>query len=166
MALLVCAVCTDTVQGAPLDLTLQPSPSIFSDAIDVNYNSTTQTFIASGFAEHIHNATAAPLSIVNGQFEIAATIAQDGSFRDGTLTITGEVPSLGISQGKLLVGKLSSLGYGVAGGAVEFKFATTDGALFYQYGPETKVILGQSGFAGSFSRNFSNGAIGVASIGW
>jgi hypothetical protein len=158
-------VMTDSAQAKPLDLTLQPSPDMFSDIIEVNYDSTNQTFTASGFAQHI-KGTDALTSIVNGRFEISATISNSGDVVSGTLTITGEIPSLGIGQGNLLVGNLSALGYGDAGGAVEFKFDTNDGALFFQYGPAIKVILGQSGFNGSFAQNFSNGSIGVAGIGW
>lgn len=166
VALLLCAVCTDTVQGAPLDLTLQPSPNMFADIVNVHYDSTMQKFTASGFVENIDNGTATPIAIVNGKLEISASLASDGTFRDGSLTISGEIPTLGISQGKLLAGDLSSFGFGVEDGILEFKFATNDGSLYFQYGPVTKVILGQSGFSGTFARNFNNGAIGIAGIGW
>jgi hypothetical protein len=156
---------TVSAQAKPLDLTLQPSPDMFSDIIEVNYDSTNQTFTASGFAQHIKGIdTLTP--VVNGRFEISAIISNSGDLVSGSLTITGELPSLGIGQGNLLVGNLSALGYGDAGGAVEFQFDTSEGALFFQYGPAIKVILGQSGFNGSFAQNFNNGSIGVAGIGW
>jgi hypothetical protein len=159
-------VVTDSALAKPLDLTLQPTPHMFSDVIDVNYDSANQTFTASGFAEHIKNGAGSLTAVANGRFEIAATISNNGTVVSGTLTVTGEIPSLSIGQGKLRVGKLTAFGYGDAGSAVELQFDTNDGALFFQYGPVIKVILGQSGFGGSFAQNFNNGSIGVAGIGW
>ncbi|MBT1071389.1 hypothetical protein [Pelotalea chapellei] len=166
MMLLSLGLITESAQARPLDLTLQPSPDMFSDAIEVNYDAASQMFTARGFAEHIKNGTDTPTQVINGQFEITAAISNSGDILSGTLTITGEVPSLGIGQGQLLVGNISALGYGEAGGAVEFQFDTSDGAMFTQFGPAIKVILGQSGFTGNFAQNFNNGAIGVAGIGW
>jgi len=166
MLLLTLALSATAVQAAPLNFILQTSPNMFSDAIDVRYDSASQTLTATGFAEHIDNGTDTPTPVVNGSFAITAQISNTGAVLSGNLTVTGEVPSLGISQGPLLVGNLTALGYGEAGSATEFQFDTTDGALFYSFGPVIRVILGQSGFAGNFTEDFSNGAIGVAGIGW
>jgi hypothetical protein len=152
--------------ASPLNLTLQAAPDMFSDAIEVSYDSASQSFTASGFAEHINNGTGTPTPIVNGVFKITANISNSGTFQSGTLTVTGEVPSLGIGPGQLLVGNLSALGYGEAGGAVECQFSTSGGTLSFQFGPVINVILGQSGFRGDFAQNFNNGATGVAGIGW
>ena len=152
-------------QASSLNLTLQSAPDMFSDAIDVSYDSASQTLTASGFAEHIKNGTDEPIRIMNGRFEITAKVTNTGDLVSGAMTITGEVPELGVGPVALLVGNLDALG-GDAGGIVEFQFATNGGALAYQFGPVINVILGQSGFAGSFAQNFSNGAAGVAGIGW
>lgn len=153
-------------QATPLNLSLQPAPDMFSDAIEVSYDAASQTFTASGFAEHIKNGAAAPTEIANGRFEITATINNNGEFAAGRLRITGEIPSQGVAAGTLLEGNLTALGFGDAGGVVEFQFATDGGSLAFSFGPSLKVILGQSGFTGTFARNFRNGATGVAGIGW
>jgi len=153
-------------QASPLNLTLQSAPDIFSDAIEVSFDAASQTLTASGFAQHIKDGGEQPTPIVNGSFEVSAKLSNTGAVLSGSLTVTGEVPSLGIGPGPLLAGNIKAIGYGEAGEAVEFEFDTTGGALSYQYGPIINVILGQSGFPGSFAKDFSNGSIGVAGIGW
>jgi len=170
IAVAVLAILLATVgkpaQASPLNLNLQSAPDMFADAIEVSYDSASQSFTASGFAEHINNGTDSPTPIVKGLFTIKANISNTGEFLSGTLTVTGEVPSLGIAPGQLLAGDLSALGYGDAGGAMEYQFNTSGGSLSFQFGPVINVILGQSGFNGGFAQNFNNGAIGVAGIGW
>jgi hypothetical protein len=153
-------------QASPLNLELQTSPDIMSDFIDVSYDAASKTFTARGFAEQIGNGLSEPTPIVNGAFEITASIASSGTVSSGTLTLTGEVPSLGIQQGTLLTGHISALGFGETGGPMEFRFDTNGGSLAFNFGPLVNVILSQSGFAGNFADSFSNNAIAVAGIGW
>jgi hypothetical protein len=152
-------------QASTMNLTLQDAPNIFSDAIDVSYDAAAQTLTARGFAEHLKNGDGQPVAIVNGTFEISAKITASGEVVSGALTVSGAVPSLGVDQGPLLVGKLVSVG-GDAGGVSEFQFVTNGGAFSFQFGPAINVIVGQSGFPGNFAKDFTNGAVGVAGIGW
>ncbi|MBJ6723710.1 hypothetical protein [Geomesophilobacter sediminis] len=152
--------------AAPLDLSLQTTPNLVADFIDVNYVAASKSFTAQGYAEQITNGSTAPATIVNGTFTITATIDNDGNVTSGTLTINGEVPSLSVAPGLLLNGTLQAHGLGEAGGPIEFQFATTDGALASQFGPVLKVILTFSGYQGSMLQDFTSNSIAVAGIGW
>jgi hypothetical protein len=153
-------------QASPLDLTIQAAPDMMSDFIDVTYDAAGQTLTARGFAVQVRNGAAEPAPILNGAFEITANIASSGKVTSGTLTITGEVPSMGITQGTLLTGNIRELGFGETGGPMEFQFDTNGGSLAFNFGPLLNVILSQSGFAGNFDRDFSSNSIAVAGIGW
>lgn len=165
MVLLAAAAATNPAQAAPLDLTLQPTPDIMSDFIDVAYDTTKQSFTARGFAEEISTGNGDPVIIENGVFEISATITNGGEVVAGTLTVSGAVPSLGIGKGTLVSGKMRSVGTGEDGGPMELQFDTDGGGLAFDFGPVINVILSQSGFGGDFTRNF-NSPIAVAGTGW
>jgi hypothetical protein len=166
LILLSLVVIGNPAQASQLNLELQTSPDMMSDFINVSYNAANQTFTARGFAEQIGNGAGEPIVIVNGTFEITASISSSGTVSSGTLTITGEVPSLGINQGTLLTGNISALGFGEASGPMEFRFDTNGGSLAFNFGPSVSIILSQSGFAGTFTDNFSSNSIAVAGIGW
>jgi hypothetical protein len=162
MALVAAA---NIAHAAPLGLTLQGSPDISSDFIDLNYNAEDKTLTAYGFAEEIRSASAAAATIRNGTFEIIATISNSGEVKEGTITITGAVPALGL-DGTLLSGNIRAVGYESKDGPLELQFDTSGGALAYDVGPLVNVILSHSGFAGDFAHDFSSGSIAVAGTGW
>jgi hypothetical protein len=166
LILLALALNDAPAQAAPLNLSLQATPDIFSDFIDVSYDAANQKFTAHGFVEHMRNGNDAPIQIVNGTFEIAANITNDGSIGSGTLTVTGEVPELGSGPGTLLAGKVTLIGYGDSGSALELQFDTNGGSMASNFGSMIGIILGQSGFPGNFSGDFSSNSIAVAGIGW
>jgi len=166
LMLLAFALNGKPVQAAPLNLALQATPDIFSDFIDVSYDAANQKFTAHGFVEHVRNGTDAPIPIINGTFEISANITNSGTIGSGTLTVTGEIPVLGNGPGTLLAGTVTQLGYGESGGVVELQFDTNGGSMASNFGPMIGIILGQSGFPGTFSGDFSSHSIAVAGIGW
>jgi hypothetical protein len=166
LLLLAIALNGKPAQAAPLNLSLQATPDIFSDFIDVNYDAANQKFTAHGFVEHLRNGSDAPIPIINGTFEISANITNAGTLDSGTMTITGEIPVLGNGPGTLLAGNVTLLGYGEPGGAVELQFDTNGGSMASNFGPMIGIILGQSGFPGNFSGDFSSNSIAVAGIGW
>jgi phage baseplate assembly protein gpV len=151
-------------QASPLNLELQTSPDLMSDFINVSYDANSQRLTVRGGVESPDDKVSQSTPIINGSFEITATISATGTFTSGTITVTGEVPSLGIAKSVLLSGDLNSLGYGDAGGVVEFLFNTSGGSFADNFGPITGVILGQSGFTGDFTRDFSSNSVAVASI--
>jgi hypothetical protein len=153
-------------QAKPLNLTLQGTPGLMSDFIEVKYDASSRTLTARGFAEELFASAGEAEAIVGGTFEISASISNSGAISSGSLIIAGKVPSLGIAQGTLLSGDFTALGYGDDTGALELQFSASGGSLADRFGPTLGVILAQSGFKGDFTRNFGNNAAGVASIGW
>ena len=166
LLLLALALNGKPAQAAPLNLSLQAAPDIFSDFIDVSYDATSQTLTAHGFVENLRNGSDAPVPIVNGTFDLTANITNSGAIGSGTLTISGEVPSLGSGPGTLLAGNVTQIGYGDSGGAVELQFDTNGGSMASNFGPMIGIILGQSGFPGNFTGNFTSNSVAVAGIGW
>jgi hypothetical protein len=162
----ILAVCvfmfSTTVQAVPLGLDPFDTPDIFSGYINVNYDSATDNFTASGYAlEFDDDGVGAPHQIASGSFELTATINASGVLQTGgTLAIVGTVADLGFNSGTLLTGNLTAFGFPDAGGdPLEFYLDITggDAAGLYGFAP-TGVILTSSGFGGRFDENFSNTA--------
>lgn len=164
-ASLLVATASSPAAATALDLTLQGSPDMMCDFIEVRYDAATGTLTATGFAEDFATGVLERNPILNGTFEITANLASSGELKSGVLTVNGEVPSLGIPQGVLLTGKLNDLG-GEKDGPLELKFDTSGGALGFNFGPLVNVIVSQSGFPGDFAQSFTSNPIAVAGIGW
>lgn len=165
LMILSLGVIAKPAQASQLNLELQPVPSLMSDFVNVNYDASSQRLTVQGLVEQLGDSADQTTPVINGSFEISATVSSTGAFSSGTITIRGAVPSQGIAQGVLLSGDLNSLGYGEAGGVVEFLFNTNGGSLADNFGPIAGVILGQCGFSGDFTQNFGSNSIAVASIG-
>ena len=123
-------------QAAPLNLTLLDTPDIVSSFIDVSYDATTDAFTASGFAMELDDDGSVPAEAIDGgSFDLSATIDDSGALSSGTLTIGGEVASLGFTGGTLLTGDLTAFGFQDAGGdPLEFLFSVTGGDAADLYG--------------------------------
>lgn len=142
-----------SVEAAPINVMLQTSPDIFSAFIDVNYNAGTNAFTATGFA---FNLDAEPIN--NGTFNLTATITNAGVLTGGTLTINGDVPTLGFAGPTLLTGNLTALGFPNAGGdPLEFLFTPTGGDAVGLYAGTGGIILSQTNFPATlFTQSFTN----------
>jgi hypothetical protein len=149
--------------AAPLNLDLPVTPNIFTGTVDVSYHASTDRFLANGVNVWVELA---PTEIHNfipqaDNFLIEAIIDQDGHAINGSLSVTGTVPSLGIS-GNLLSGDLFDFGYTETGSLFfEFVFDNLSGELAYLFtGTDAGVKIGggDTSFAGSFLTDF--GTIG------
>ena len=165
LVLLSLAVGEKPAQASLLNLEFQGSTGIDANFITVHFDGKSQQFSAKGYVTQFTNSASATVPIVNGSLSITATISSTGTFSSGSITVSGAVPSLGISQGVLFSGDLNSLGYSDPGGVVEFQFNTNGGALATYFNPIIGVVLGQSGFTVIFTNDFSSNSIAVASIG-
>ena len=146
-------------QAAPLNLTLLDPPDIVSDFIDVTYDAAGDSFVATGFARELDDdGSVPPESILDGTFNLAATIDASGTLSSGSLSIGGTVASLGFNSGTLLTGDLTALGFPDAGGdPLEFLFTVTGGDAAGLYGSAPAgVILSGTGFGGNFDSDFYN----------
>jgi hypothetical protein len=148
-------------QAAPLNLTLNDFPDIVSSFIDVTYNAGTDAFTASGFAQELDDDGSMPAeAIAGGTFNLIATIDASGAMSGGSLSIGGTVSSLGFNTGTLLTGNLTDFGFPDAGGdPLEFLFDVTGGdaaVLYGGVGAVGGVIMGATGFGGSFDSDFDN----------
>lgn len=154
-----------TVKAALLNLPQQP-PDVFSDFITVQYDSASDTFRASGFAEtfDIDGTSPPDYIITGGTFDILATVTSSGAATGGTLSIMGMIPALGATDplAPLLTGTVSQFGFQdpPGGDLFEFVFDVTGGSLANHLGTKTGVILNAMGldpqFNGSFATSFSN----------
>ena len=156
-------------QAAPLNLTLLDTPDIVSSFIDVSYSADTDTLTASGFALELDDdGSVPPEGILNGTFNLNATIDAAGSLSGGSLTIGGTVPTLGFNTEPLLTGTLTEFGFPDAGGdPLEFLFTVTGGDagdLYGGVGAVGGVIMSATGFGGSFDIDWSNTGSGVADV--
>ncbi|MFC1773566.1 hypothetical protein ACFL3A_09470 [Pseudomonadota bacterium] len=146
-------------QAAPLNLTLNDVPDILAQFIDVTYNAASDAFVASGFALEIDDdGSVPPEEILNGTFDLSATIDATGTLIGGSLTIGGTVPTLGFTSGTLFTGTLTAFGFpNVGSDPFEFLLDVTggDAASLYGSGP-AGVILSGTGFGGDFVSDFSN----------
>lgn len=147
--------------AAPLGLTTISAPDITSGFIDVSYNASSETFLASGFALTLDDDGVGASDNIDpaGSFNITATIDNAGVLSSGSLTIDGSVLGFGPS---LLIGSLTDFGFLDGGGDLfEFLFTIDGGDLATLYGdvgPVVGVILDANGstFTGSFATDFDN----------
>ena len=163
-------VLSASAQAAPLNLTLNNTPDIVSSFIDVTYDAGTDSLIASGFAFELDDDGSVPAeAIVDGIFDLSATIDSTGALTGGTLTIGGTVASLGFNSGTLLTGNLTAFGFPNAGGdPLEFLFDVTGGDAASLYGGGSipgGIILSDAGFTGDFGSDFDNLSGGVPGTG-
>ena len=154
---------------------LEDYPDITSGFIDVTYDATANILSANGFAltldddgvGDLENIYAFGSDIDPGTFLITAEIDDFGTLIGGTLTVEGTVPDLGFNSGTLLTGDLTDFGYPDAGGnPLEFLFDVTGGDVAGLYaGTSGGVILGATGFGGSFAADFDNLMFGMPGTG-
>lgn len=161
--------------AGPLNLN-QANPNVGSGFIQVDYDAGSDAFSAIGFAQEffendgdiipdfdILNTSGTPNSF--GGFEIHATIDGAGNFSSGTISITGQIPGLGLTSGTLLTGDLVVFGF--AGDIFEFVFNVTGGDLAPLMAAATSTVgtilsMGNSGFNAGFVASFSNEGQGLA----
>lgn len=156
--------------GAPLGLTLSDTPDIASGFIDVMYNASSGTLTAEGFALQFAGGASEPTSpISGGLFILAASVDGSGNLVTnsngvgGNLTISGTIAPLGYTSGTLLTGEIVSFGFRPEGDPLEFLFRVTGGDLAPMYGGLGGIILGLTGFGGSFAGDFfGSGAVADA----
>jgi hypothetical protein len=146
--------------NAGLDLQLQQTPDFFAGFIDVNYNSSTDVFTASGFTFELDDDGVGPAeSVQNGTFIINASINVSGVLTSGTLGIGGTIPALGFNSGTLLTGNLVNFGFPSQGAApLEFALQVTGGDAASLFGtiPTGIILSGDTGFGGTFASSFNN----------
>jgi hypothetical protein len=162
VCLLACLIITPA-SASLLNLSLLDHPDIFSDFIDVSYDAATDQLNTVGFSLTLNDdGVGSPENILDGAFDITATIDEFGVPVAGSLTIMGNVLGYGPT---LLTGELTDFGFmDPAGGDLfEFLFTVTGGdlaipALYGGPGSITGVILGANGsnFVGSFDADFNN----------
>lgn len=140
-------------QAAPLNLTLLDSPDIASFFINTSYNAASDTLSATGYALRFASGAESALMIAGGLYMLQANIDGSGVLSGGSITIEGTIDSLGYTSGTLLQGTLTDFGYG-AGDTLEFLFSPTGGDLAGLYGSDGGIIMGQTGFHGSFHQDF------------
>jgi len=171
-ALLLVASQPRVAAATPLNLVLPATPDVLSQFVDITYDADTDAFAANGFALQFTDAPGSDHDILNGVFSIGfqtdgTSVVSGGT---GDLTITGDIPSLGLS-GTLLTGTISRFGSSAGGpGLFEFEFVVTGGALATPYFDAgiAGVILGagaNSSFAGGFDDDFTNQVRGLAGTG-
>lgn len=103
-----------------------------------------------------------------GSFSLSAIIGTNGVLQSGSLSISGAIDDLSITDGVLLSGNITAFGYQGNSSPIpdefDFLFTVTGGALAADYGPVGGVLLhpGNTSFNGSFQASFSNDGNGVA----
>lgn len=126
-------------RAAPLNLTLNPSPDITSQFIDLSYVAATDSLSVDGYNVTIDDDNAGPLidfddAFSSLNFNIDATVDDFGTASAGTLSVSGDLTSsLGVS-GLLLTGNLVLFGFdsqdpGSGLDLFEFVFEVTGGAM-------------------------------------
>jgi PEP-CTERM motif len=158
-----------SAQATLINVTLEPHPDIASGFIDVTYDATSDTFVASGFALEMDDDSIAPTeSISGGLFSIGATIDGSGLLGSGTVTIVGTIANLGFNSGTLLTGNLTNVGADAPSGLIEFLFSVTGGdaaGLYGGAGATGGIIMGGTDFTSwgsSFNNNFGMQGLGQA----
>ena len=172
---LCCAIAPLLIIGSSaradlLGVQLVDVPDIASGFISVEYDSATDQLVASGFARLFDDDGIGPAeNIINGTFLLEATINEMGMSDGGTLTITGEIPGLGIPGGTLLSANLNAFGFMAGGGPLfDFLFTVRGGSLSDEFYPvETVIGMIMSGvsFPGSFANDFDNLLNGIPGTG-
>ena len=161
-----------TALAAPLGLDLLPlgpgsDPDIFAGLGNVTYTAATDSLVVSAqpqtiFSGGASNGITAGLS----DFSLTATIDDFGNLVGGALSISGVVPALGFNSGTLLTGNLTNFGFGGAGSVLEWEFNVTGGDAAGLWGGQLGgVILGGSGFGGSWGSDFSASFTATADVG-
>lgn len=169
---LVVAFAAD-VQAAPLNLTLNPSPDITSQFVELQYIAATDSLSVDGYSVTIDDDNAGPLidfddafSALN--FNIDATVDGLGNASAGSLSVSGDLSSsLGIS-GLLLTGDLVLFGFdsqdpGSGLDFFEFVFEVTGGQMAtFQYFGTPGSFVGviydtfENVFNGTWNSNFAD----------
>ena len=150
------------VDAAPLHLEPSGCPDITAGFIDVTYNASTGALLASGFALTLDDdGSAPPEAIISGTSMVTATIDTTGSLIGGTVSIGGTVPTLAMNSGVLLQGIVSGFGFSDVIGVdtLEFLFDITAGDaadLYGGAGTTVGIIMGSTGFSGTFAQDFDN----------
>lgn len=149
----------------PLDNLLE-FPDLASAFLQVDYVAGTNVLMANGVAVEYDDG-GGPEQINNGLFEITAEINDFGDAVGGTLSIEGDLVSLGYPAVSLLAGNLLDFGFNDNGGQIlEFLFEVTDGDLAPDYGgigALIGVILDvEATYSGDFTMSFSNGGQGFS----
>ncbi len=149
-----------TADALPLGLDLEEDPNILGSFVTVSYLSSSDIFTASGFVFVMTDGLGDANDVVpTGFFSLTANIDNTGGLLGGTVTIFGQVPTLGFASGTLLRGLLTAFGFPTAGGdPLEFLFDVTGGDAAGLYGSAGGMFLDPSGFTGSFESDFSNAA--------
>ncbi|MHC4696042.1 MAG: PEP-CTERM sorting domain-containing protein [Planctomycetota bacterium] len=169
LAILVLAIGVGAAQAVPLDLDLLDYPDITSGFIDLSYDASSDLFEATGSALQLDDdGSVPPEDILQGSFDLSATIDEAGILKSGSLTIGGVVPSLGFNSGTLLTGDLTDFGFRSAGGdPLEFLMDVSGGDAAGLFGAKPAgVILTNTGFGGSFDADFGNsgGVLALADV--
>ncbi|MGH0037745.1 MAG: PEP-CTERM sorting domain-containing protein [Myxococcota bacterium] len=142
-----------------MGLVLEQFPDVLVGNMDVSYDAATDTLSLDGFALELDDdGVGTALPITSGSFDLVATIDGAGNLSAGSLTIGGTVPDIGANSGTLLIGTLDSFGFPDAGGdPIELTFSITGGDLAPLYGAGPGgIIVGDSGFGGSFASDWDN----------
>ena len=154
-----------SAQASLLGLTLNDSPDIMVGSIVTIYNQGTNAFTASGFPSQLFNGINT-LSITDPRtFDINAFIDESGNLSSGTLTITGQIASLGLN-GSLLTGNLTAFGWATVNDPFEFLFDVTGGGLASLWGGNGGIggiILSGHGFD-SWTKDWTSSSA-VADVG-
>jgi len=172
-ALTVIGAAGGTAGASELNFTLLPFPEISSTQVDVTYNASSLLLSANGFSISYEDdglSSTPAHSIFGGLFTIAAHVNNAGVATGGTLTISGSIPDLSISNQVLLSGSLADFGFSTTGvGRLEFLFGSLGGVLgpaFLARGPEAGIVLNNiNGFPHSFGSSWSNLTNGQAGTG-
>lgn len=157
--------------AAPLGLDLLPlgpgaDPDTFLDFGSVTYTAATDALVIT--LRPVSIFTAGSLEAITaglGDFTLSATIDGSGVMSSGTFTILGSVPTLAFAGPTLLTGTLTNFGFGGAGSVLEWEFSVTGGDAAGLYTQTGGIILGGSGFGGSFGSNFSASFTATADVG-
>lgn len=147
-----------------IGITLDPAPDIFSAFIDVEYDATTEVFVANGSSLTFNDGTGSQ-AITGGSFNITALILAGGTPISGSLYIDGDVGIYNSAILPLLTGTLSDFGFldPPGGDLFDFTFIVTGGELAAPYfggiGATIGVVLDVNDgmdFDGTFTTDFNN----------
>jgi len=155
-----------TVAAARADFTANTSvyPDITTFGVSLNYDADLDLFTAtaSGFFAYNDGVNVTP--IMNGVFNITATIDDTGTATAGTFSLEGDLDLGGGTLGpNLLSGHLLDF-VTHSGDGFNFLFQITSGDLKSIYGSHVVVILngGGSSFAGLWTEDFGADQTGLA----
>ena len=153
-----------------LDAQLRVTPDLSVAELLIQYSPTNNSFTASGLVVSYDPDGAGPRDVTSGAawpllgsgaFNLNATITTNGTLQGGTVTLSGAIPGLALTNQLLLTGNLTQLGFQAASADhFEFGFSVTGGALAGDYGSSAGVIMdaGNSLFE-SFNCAFTNNSL-------